>query len=96
MKFLIVIKNNENNRLANFRESNPDMFLPANLDISTEDYAEPSHQHIDGDELSDSPQSVGAGDEESPWIEVVSRKSSKRKLIFKSNGCRPYLESKRS
>jgi hypothetical protein len=35
--------------------------------------------------------------EESPSIEVFSKKnSSKRKLVFKSNCSRPYVEPKRS
>jgi hypothetical protein len=90
-----AIKHLEKDRLVNFRDENPDMFLPANLDISQglSDYD--GIQDLDSDE-SDSSQAAD-NEEISPWVEVFSkRSSSRRKLIFRSNGSRPYMEHKRS
>jgi hypothetical protein len=95
-KNIDAIKHLEKVRLIGFREENPDMFLPANLDISQD--------MLDNDEDQDSPDCVSSGthqidygEEVSPWVEVFSKKSSsKRKLIFRSNGSRPYSEHKRS
>jgi hypothetical protein len=71
------------------------MFLPANLDISHELSDDDGIQDVDSDESDN----VQAGDIEeiSPWVEVFSkRSSSRRKLVFRSNGSRPYMEPKRS
>jgi hypothetical protein len=72
------------------------MFLPANLEISQD--------MLDNDAGQDSPDSDSSNthqldevEEISPWVEVFSkRSSSKRKLVFRSNGSRPYMEHKRS
>jgi hypothetical protein len=95
-KNIDAIKHLEKDRLVGFREENPDMFLPANLDISQD--------MLDIDDEQDSPDCVSSGthqadygEEISPWVEVFSKKSSsKRKLVFRSNGSRPYSEHKRS
>jgi hypothetical protein len=71
------------------------MFLPANLDISHELSDDVGIQDVDSDE-SDNFQ-AGDIEEISPWVEVFSkRSSSRRKLVFRSNGSRPYMEPKRS
>jgi hypothetical protein len=90
-----AIKHLEKDRLVSFRDENPDMFLPANLDISQELSDDDVIQDLDSDE-SDSPQAAD-NEEISPWVKVFSkRSSSRRKLIFRSNGSRPYMEHKRS
>jgi hypothetical protein len=90
-----AIKHLEKDRLVSFRDENPDMFLPANLDISQELSDADVVHDLDSDE-SDSPQ-VEEAEEISPSVEVFSkRSSSRRKLIFRSNGSRPYMEHKRS
>jgi hypothetical protein len=91
-----AIRHLETDRLVDFRDENPDMFLPANLDISQD--------MLDDDDGQDSPDSdssdihqVDDVEETSPWVEVFSKRgSSKRKLVFRSNGSRPYMEHKRS
>jgi hypothetical protein len=95
-KNIDAIRHLEIDRLVGFREENPDMFLPAYLDISQD--------MLDNDDDQDSPDCVSSGthqidygEEVSPWVEVFSkRSSSKRKLVFRSNGSRPYSEHKRS
>jgi hypothetical protein len=90
-----AIKHLEKDRLVSFRDENPDMFLPANLDISHELSDDDGIQDVDSDE-SDNFQ-TGDIEEISPWVEVFSkRSSSRRKLVFRSNGSRPYMETKRS
>jgi hypothetical protein len=85
-KNIDAIKHLEKDRLIGFREENPDMFLPAN----DEDQDSP-------DCVSSGTHQIDYGEEVSPWVEVFSkRSSSKRKLIFRSNGSRPYSEHKRS
>jgi hypothetical protein len=92
-----AIKHKEVNRLVSFRENNPDMFLPVNLGVEVGSVLSPDQKSSSdsGDE------NDNAMDEEmenlSPWVEVATkRSSSKRKLVFRSNGSRPYMESKRS
>jgi hypothetical protein len=95
-KNIDAIRHLETDRLVGFRDENPDIFLPANLDIS--------HDVLDVDDGQNSPDSDSSGnhrvdevEEASPWVEVFSKRgSSKRKLIFSSNGSRPYMEHKRS
>jgi hypothetical protein len=95
-KNIDAIRHLETDRLVDFRDENPDMFLPANLDISQD--------MLDNDAGQDSPDSDSSNthqldevEEISPWVEVFSkRSSSKRKLVFRSNGSRPYMEHKRS
>jgi hypothetical protein len=84
----------EINRVVDFRENNPDMFLPADLDISHE-VSESVAAQSSSSEDSDSSQ-FGEDDEDlSPWVEVFSKKSSsRRKLVFRSNASSPYMESK--
>jgi hypothetical protein len=92
-----AIKHIEVDRLVSFREDNPDMFLPANLDVEVGSVMSPDQKSS-----SDSEDESGKYVEEdmenlSPWVEVFTkRSSSKRKLVFRSNGSRPYMESKRS
>jgi hypothetical protein len=92
-----AIKHIQSGRLVYFRENDPNMFLSANLDTSNEDIACASSQPM-ADGASVSNPHMGDKDvEESPSIEVFSKKnSSKRKLVFKSNCSRPYVEPKRS
>jgi hypothetical protein len=86
----------ETDRLIDFRDENPDMFWPSNLDISQD--------MLDIDDSQDSPDcdssgthQVDYGEETSPWVEVFSKRdTSKRKLVFRSNDSRPYMEHKRS
>jgi hypothetical protein len=92
-----AIKHKEVNRLVSFRENNPDMFLPVNLGVEVGSVLSPDQKSSSdsGDE------NDNVIDEEmenlSPWVEVFTkRSSSKRKLVFRSNGSRPYMESKRS
>jgi hypothetical protein len=80
-----------------FKENNPDMFLPVNLGVEVGSVLSPDQKSSSdsGDE------NDNAIEEEmenlSPWVEVFTkRNSSKRKLVFRSNGSRPYMESKRS
>jgi hypothetical protein len=95
-KNIDAIKHLETDRLVDFRDENPDIFLPASLDISQD--------ILDDDVVQDSPDSdssdihqVDEVEEVSPWVEVFSKwSSSKRKLVFRSNGSRPYMEHKRS
>jgi hypothetical protein len=91
-KNIDAIRHLEIDRLVDFRDENPNMFLPANLDIS--------HDMLDADDCQDSPDCDSSGthvEETSPWVEVFSKwGSSKRKLVFRSNGSRPYMEHKRS
>jgi hypothetical protein len=91
-----AIKQIEIGRIVDFRENNPDMFLPADIDISHE-VSESVAAQSPSSEDSESSQ-VGENEEDlSPWVEVFSKKSSsKRKLVFRSNGSRPYMEHKRS
>jgi hypothetical protein len=103
------MKKIEEGRLDMFHSCNPDMFLPANIDLCKEDMeksfgdnsgldVEPScSSERDRSFSVDIPHSSEDVDE-SPWMEVFSKKGSgsRRKLIFKSNGCRSYLESTRS
>jgi hypothetical protein len=92
-----AIKHLEEDRLGNFRECNPDMFLPANLDISQEVSEFTTDQVIPGSDESDASQLDDDVEKLSPWVEVFSKfSSSKRKLVFRSNGSRPYMESKRA
>jgi hypothetical protein len=88
---IFAIKQVESDRLVSFRESNPNMFLPTDL----EDIVSSSMPYLDGlDNISHDRENIS---EDSPWIEVASKKGSrKRKLIFRSNGSRPYMEYKRS
>jgi hypothetical protein len=91
-----AIKQIEIGRIVDFRENNPDMFLPADIDISHEVSESVAAQSPSSE---DSESSQFGEDEEdlSPWVEVFSKKSSsKRKLVFRSNGSRPYMEHKRS
>ena len=87
-----VIRNVELDRLANFHEENPDMFLPSDINITAKDVSEfagPSRVSP-----ASSPESHSSDDQDTsaPWIEVSSkRKSSKRKLKF-NHGSRFHLE----
>jgi hypothetical protein len=91
-----AIKQLEFDRLVSFRENNPDMFLPADLDISHEVSDSVAAQSSSTEDSNTSQLEVDC-EELSPWVEVVSKRgSSKRKLIFISNVSRPYMESKRS
>ena len=73
------------------------MFLPKNLDISPVCLPGSPDNNISDHETVLSPHHDSDDLEDSPWIEVFSKKkSSKRKLVFRSNGSRPYMESKRS
>jgi hypothetical protein len=80
-----------------FRENNPDMFLPANLGVEVGSVLSPDQRSSSNSE--DEIEQYVENDLEnlSPWVEVFTkRSSSKRKLVFRSNGSRPYMESKRS
>jgi hypothetical protein len=93
---VVAIKQIEIDRIVNFRENNPDMFLPADIDISHE-ASESVAAQSSSSEDSDSSQFGDDEEDLSPWIEVFSKKnSSKRKLVFRSNGSLPYMEHKRS
>jgi hypothetical protein len=75
------------------------MFLPANLGVEVGSVLSPDQKSS-----SDSEDEIENAVEDemenlSPWVEVFTKRSSsssKRKLVFRSNGSRPYMESKRS
>jgi hypothetical protein len=92
-----AIKHKEVDRLVSFRENNPDMFLPANLGVEVGSVLSPDQKSSSDSE--DEIEQYVENDLEnlSPWVEVFTKhSSSKRKLVFRSNGSRPYMESKRS
>jgi hypothetical protein len=82
---------------VSFKENNPDMFLPPTLGAEVGNV-----MSLDQKGSSDSEDEIEQYVENdlenlSPWVEVFTkRSSSKRKLVFRSNGSRPYMESKRS
>jgi hypothetical protein len=92
-----AIKHKEVDRLVSFKENNPDMFLPANLGVEVGSVLSPDQKSSSDSE--DEIENIVEEEMEnlSPWVEVFTkRSSSKRKLVFRSNGSRPYMESKRS
>ena len=87
-----VIRNVELDRLANFHEENPDMFLPSDINITAEDVSEFAGPSRVSPASSPESHSSDGQDTSTPWIEVSSkRKSSKRKLKF-NHGSRFHLE----
>jgi hypothetical protein len=96
-KNIDAIKHLEKDRLFCFRDENPYMFLPVNLDISQEVSEDDAIQDTPDSDDSNTPR-LDEVEDISPWVEVFSKcsSSSKRKLVFRSNGSRPYMESKRS
>jgi hypothetical protein len=64
--------------LVNFRDENPDMFLPANLDISQDMLVNDDDQDSPDCDSSSTHQ-VDYDEETSPWVEVFSKKSSSKR-----------------
>ena len=74
------IKDVEVERLENFHESHPDMFLPSNLDVSVDNLSEestPRKRAASQNEyhISDTPPY------ESAWIEVTDKRSGRAKKL---------------
>jgi hypothetical protein len=81
-----------------FRENNPNMFLPANLGVEVGSVLSPDQKSSSDSEDEIEQYVENELENLSPWVEVFTKRSSsrKRKLVFRSNGSRPYMESKRS
>ena len=72
-----VIKNIELDRLAKLQKSNPEIFLPPDIDITGEEFnfvePDPSGENINEDNAWDNVQDTS----DVPWIEVTSHRKSK-------------------
>jgi hypothetical protein len=78
-----ALKHVEIDRLSNFHADNPDMFLPVDISLTREDMVGPdaSNYALHGGDIED--RSSDLDDDGETWVEVSSRRSSRRKLRFK-------------
>jgi hypothetical protein len=72
------------------------MFLPANLDVEVGSVLSPDQKSSSDSEDEEENYVEEEMENLSPWVEVFTKRSSKGNLVFRSNGSRPYMESKRS
>ena len=78
-----AIKDVEVNRLSNFHLSNPDKFLPGNIDVSGSEFVGTETHNSEDDVHVASLCSSEGESAGSPWIEATGRRSgSRRKLNF--------------
>jgi hypothetical protein len=77
---IICLKNLEVERLSNFHNDHPDMFLPQDISLTVDGMIGTSSR-LQEDEQS-THISEDSGDEE-PWTEVSYKTRSRRKLLFK-------------
>lgn len=88
MHNIAVIKSIECGRMANFKMDNPDAFLPDNIDISEEEIIRELSSC--GGDVDLETHTSEYSDLGGAWVQVSSKRSSKRKLCF--HGSRINLE----